>query len=66
MKVGSEEQQLGLHKLLNRKLASKVCKSYDEPAIKCNLLEEDNRVSLRRNQTRLNYPSSFMGYERIW
>ena len=47
MKVGSEEQQLGLYRLLNMRLANNMCKGYDEPVIKCNLLEEDHMVTLR-------------------
>lgn len=47
MKVGSEEQQLGLYRLLNMRLANNMCKGCDEPVIKCNLLEEDHMVTLR-------------------
>lgn len=61
MKVRSEKQQLGLYRMLNTRLASKICKSYNEPVIKCNLFKKDNMISLRRNQTRLNYPTSSMG-----
>lgn len=61
MKVRREKQQLELYRMLITKLASNICESYNEPVIKCNLLKKDNMVSLRRNQTRLNYPTSSMG-----